>query len=179
MKKLFLASAAACLIGISSAQAAQNFNFTDYVAASVVGVEVKRASHKQVWQLGQEKGWRLDQKRGLVYWVFDDGLLARAPVQIVGTYNKSDNTFLWAWDHKTVLEPLREHASKAKAFGTKYGIEDLTKRKVQVSEDEAFALAAVTNRIAGGNGIYKAKTDGPTVFMTFGEVELNRAVPES
>lgn len=177
--KVLLVGLGLWLIATSSAFAeTTQLDFDSYMQASLVGEEIKRETHKRTWKLGKENGWRLDQRRGYVYWVFDDGLLARAPVQIVGTYNQEDKTFLWSWDHKTVLEPLREHASLAKSFGEKHSIPMLIERKVTVSEDEAWGLAAVASRLAGAKGLYRAETDGPLVYLTFGDVELNKAVPE-
>lgn len=68
---------------------------------------------------------------------FADGVKAIAPIRVVGTYNQTDGTFLWVWDHPSVPEALRKHATLAKQWGEKNNVHNLVHRKVACTEDEA------------------------------------------
>ena len=151
---------------------AQNFDLSVYVAASVEGLAISTASHKNTWGFGTAEGWDVDQDQGTIVWTFKDGVVSAA-VQIIGTYNPEDGTFLWAWDHPSIEEPLQAHAKLVRAFGIKHKINKYIKGKVAVSEDEAWEFVAVANRLAKANGGYRGEAGGPMVFMTFGEVVIN------
>ncbi len=64
-----------------------------------------------------------------------------APVQIRGTYDTADGTWLWGWDHPSVQPPLDEHARKLKAYGQEHGIAPLTTRKLSCTEADAWDFA--------------------------------------
>ena len=158
----------------SSAFAGEKFDIKSYISASVEGLTLQNEAHLTTWGIGSAEQWNVDQTKGIIYWTFSDGKIAIAPVQIIGTFNPKDNTFLWAWDHPSVLEPLRAHAKLVKKFGEKHKIEKFTKRKITISHDEAWELVAVANRLASANGGYRGDAGGPIVFMTFGKLELKK-----
>ncbi len=157
--------------------ASERFDLENYINASMEGLLIQNESHMNTWGIGKSGTWNVDQEAGTITWSFPDGKVATAPVQIIGTYNPNDNSFLWAWDPPSILEPLQEHAKLVKAFGLKHGIQKFTERKVIVSEDEAWEFIAVANRLAGGNGGYRAAAGGPLVFMTFGTITLKNEKP--
>ena len=51
------------------------------------------------------------------------GVRATCSVQVIGTFNQEDNSWLWAWDHPSIVPALREHAKRVKAYGEAHGIE--------------------------------------------------------
>ncbi len=95
-------------------------------------------------------------------------------MQIVGTYNTEDGTFLWGWDHPSVQEPLREHAKLAKKFGEEHNLPDYTNRIVECSEDDAWKFTAVAARLGNANGAYRGPAGTALVYMTFGEIKLEK-----
>ena len=50
-------------------------------------------------------------------------------------------------------------------------------RKVSCSEDDAWGFAAVANRLANANGVYRGPSGTTLVFMTFGKVKLEKSTP--
>jgi uncharacterized protein DUF6882 len=86
---------------------------------------------------------------------------ATAPIQVIGTYNPADGTFLWGWDHPSVPHPLREHAQLARAWGRENGLASFTERSVRCDESEAWRFAAVANRLASSNGVYRVPRSWP------------------
>jgi hypothetical protein len=112
---------------------------------------------------------------GAITFTRDNGIQARAGVQIIGTYNPQDRTWLWAWDHPSIAPPLRVHAQTLRRYGEENGIRELTTQKLTCAENDCWrftALACLLNEAQGG---YRGPTDGPHVFMTYGAVTLSRA----
>jgi hypothetical protein len=101
-------------------------------------------------------------------------LTATAPAQIIGTYSTESGTFLWAWDHPSVLAPLQEHARRVRDYGEEHGVADLTTRKLECEELQAWEFTALACHLCGGQGAYRGPAGPTLVFMTFGEVTLSQ-----
>lgn len=100
--------------------------------------------------------------------------VATAPVQVVGTYNTGDGTFLWGWDHPSVPAHAAEAAKAVKAYGDRHDIKNITTRKVAVTEEEAWDFTAMAAYLTDAKGLYRGPS-GPThVFMTFGPVKVSK-----
>ncbi|KAA9002012.1 hypothetical protein FJU30_06955 [Affinibrenneria salicis] len=101
-------------------------------------------------------------------------MVISAPVQVVGTYNTEDGTWLWGWDHPSVSEPLGEYARRVRNFGEQYGREELTTRKIAVSMDDAWQFTALACYLSGGQGGYSGLSGSTRVFMVYGSVTINK-----
>ena len=153
----------------------KKFDIEAFIAGSVEGMHLVTETHRKVWRLGQEKSWSVDEKMGKIIFSFADGVAASAPVQIVGTFHTTENSFMWGWGHPSVAPDLQQHAARVKAFGVEYGAEEFTTRKVQCTEDRAWEYTALAMLLSEANGAYRVMVGTDTaVFMTFGEVALDR-----
>jgi hypothetical protein len=148
---------------------------SSFVEAAVEGLRQQTSAHSATWHLGQEQNWAADLHTGSLVLTFADGTVATAAIQVVGTYNTLDGTFLWGWDHPSVPEALRSHARLAKQWGESAKVSEFTERIVKCSEDDAWRFAAVANRLAHANGVYRGRAGTTLVFMTFGEVKLEKS----
>lgn len=145
-----------------------------FLAQCVRELVEKTAAHRATWHLGDEASWSVDQDREEICFRFKD-VTARAPVQIIGTFNTEDSTFLWGWDHPSVKAPLRKHAECLRRWGESHAEARLVTRSFQSSEEEAWAFAAAAASVNDANGAYRGRS-GPTwVYMTFGQVSLSVA----
>lgn len=95
-----------------------------------------------------------------------------APVQVIGTYNRRDGTFLWGWDHPSIPEPRRSDARLARAFGQRQNLPLFTTRMVECSEEQAWSFTAVALYLSGAQGAYRGPAGTTMVFMTFGEMTI-------
>jgi len=145
-----------------------------FIEQGVEGLCTQTSTHAATWHLGDEANWAADQDAGRIRFTFNDGTIAEADMQIVGTYNTLDGTFLWGWDHPSVAEPLRRHAILAREFGEQHRLPKFTERKVKCSEDEAWEFTAVAARLGKANGAYRGPAGTALVYMTFGEIKLSQ-----
>lgn len=146
-----------------------------YIAQSVEGMKAATAAHCGSWRLDQAERWSVDMDEGLIRFVLPDGMHASAPVQIVGTTNSDDGSFLWGWDHPSVPPELAEHAELARAFGEAHGLPEYSNRKVECDDMQAWEFAAVAMRLGGASGTYRGQaSETASVWMTFGAVTLSQ-----
>jgi hypothetical protein len=99
--------------------------FDTLLAQAIEDLRLKTEAHDALWGLAQAD-WSVDQNQGEIIFSGTDGIIARAPVQIVGTYSSKDGTWLWGWDHPSVVPALQKHAKHARRYGKQYGITRLT-----------------------------------------------------
>jgi hypothetical protein len=147
----------------------------NYLEAAREGLAMQTAAHGSTWHFGEEETWAADLDTGVLAFSFADGAKAKAQFQVVGTYNTADGTFLWAWDHPSVPEALRKHAALARQWGGRHDLPAFISRKIECTEDDAWGYAAVTNRLANANGVYRGPAGTALFFITFGEVNIERA----
>lgn len=144
-----------------------------FISDSVAEVHTINDSHNGKWRLGEEQSWSIDLNQGHILFSFADGTQAVAPIQIVGTFDIKDDTFMWGWSHPSVIPSLQKNASLVKAFGRKNGATELTRKKISCTEKRAWEYTALAMRLGDAKGVYRAETaDGTFVFMNFGEVQL-------
>jgi len=147
-------------------------DYPTLLAQSLEELRLKTEAHDGTWRLG-ECSWSVDQAAGTIFFTRPDGMTAICPVQIIGTYNTLDQTWLWAWDHPSVVPALQNHAWKVCAYGEDQGIERLTTRKFTCSETEAWELTALACKLCEAQGAYRGPAGTTLVFMTFGTVTLS------
>src|SRR5262249_33019081 len=151
-------------------------NLAEYrslVEQSMEELRLKTAGHDGIWRLS-EADWNVDQDAGTIAFTGSDGITATCPVQIIGTYNTQDGTWLWGWDHPSVVPGLQEHARRVKVYGQQHGIERLTTQKLECEEAEAWEFTALACKLCDAQGAYRGPAGSTLVFMTFGTVTLSK-----
>jgi len=117
--------------------------------------------------------WNLDLKAGKITFTNEEkALVVTAPVQLVGTYDTVNGTWLWGWDHPSVPQPLGEHARRVREFGERYELETLVTRTFETSEEQAWIFTALACHLGGAQGGYRCPSGPTLVFTTFGTVTL-------
>ena len=145
-----------------------------FIQQAIEGLRAQTSAHSSTWRFGEEENWSADLESGRIAFTFSDGTVAEADLQIVGTYNTDDGTFLWGWDHPSVEEPLRAHAELARQFGEQHKLSNFTNRSIHCTEDEAWEFTAVAARLGKANGAYRGPAGAALVYMTFGEITLRK-----
>lgn len=155
------------------------FDVQNFIAQSMEGMQAAITAHCATWHLDEAEQWSVDMDSGLIVFQLPGGIVATAPVQIVGTSNSEDGSFLWGWDHPSVPAELAEHAQLALAFGRAHGLSAYTERKVECDDAQAWEFSAVAMRLGEASGTYRAQaSETAHVWMTFGKVSLSKADSE-
>jgi hypothetical protein len=144
------------------------------LARSLEELGLKQQANAAAWGLGSTDRWDADLEKGTIQFSNADGFTVTADVQVIGTYNSEDGTWLWGWDHPSVEEPLAYAAKLARAFGEKHRLNQFTTRTIRCSQEDAWQFTAVALHLSGGAGSYRGPSGSAFVFMTFGEVTIRR-----
>ncbi|WOB44315.1 hypothetical protein HNI00_15070 [Thermoleptolyngbya oregonensis NK1-22] len=142
------------------------------LSRSMEELHFKTQAQEQFWLLGQ-CNWEVDQEQGSIRFTNPRGQIITAPVQIIGTYNTLDGTWLWGWDHPAVVPALQHHARALRDYGAAQGVDRLTTRKLHCSEPEAWELTALACCLCHAEGAYCGPAGTTLVFMTFGKTTLS------
>lgn len=139
-----------------------------FLQQAMVALQAQTAHNTETWGLGTEAQWSLDMNAGSLHFAFADGRKLSAPVQVVGTYNTANGSFLWGWDHPSVPEPLRRAARRVYDYGQTHAIDAFTTRSTHCSESDAWAYTAVAAQFDAAAGAYRGDANGTWVYMVFG-----------
>lgn len=137
-------------------------------------LQLRTQAAVDLWGL-DTASWAVDLDSGIITFTNDEkGMVITAPVQIVGTYNTEDGTWLWGWEHPSVSESLGTFARRVRDFGEQYGREELTTRKITTSMDTAWEFTALACYLSNGEGAYNGSSGTTRVLMVFGSVTIHK-----
>jgi len=139
---------------------------------SMEHLKLKSMSHADAWGMGKTERWDADLDEGVIKFS-SPGLLVTAPVQVIGTYNSEDGSWLWGWDHPSVPEPLGRDALLVRDFGERHGLSRYVTPMIRCTEDEAWEFTALACHLAEASGAYRGPSGATFVFMTFGQVTIS------
>jgi hypothetical protein len=128
---------------------------------------------KRLYNIGSGGRWDVDLKIGTIRFTNEDSVVT-APVQVIGTYNQKDGTWLWGWDHPSVPPPVAQTAKLLLAYGKRHGLDRITTRKIACTEEEAWEFTSMASTLSGAQGLYRGPAGSTLVFMTFGTVTLEK-----
>lgn len=123
------------------------------------------------WGLGSADRWDLDQRTGTISWTFPDKV-ATAAAQIIGSYNPSAGSWLWAWANSSILPHMSRDSETVRDWGDEHGLAALVEPKVDVDDETAASLAALAVRITKATGFYRGTGGASYPIITFGTVTL-------
>jgi len=109
-------------------------------------LRLKTAAHDRLWHLSNAD-WSVDQDTGEIAFSTPNGVVATCPVQIIGTFDTNDSTWLWAWDHPSVRASLRNHAAQVREYGETNGVSELTTRKLSATEEQCWEFTALACKL--------------------------------
>ena len=90
-----------------------------------------------------------------------------ACVEFVGSISTRTKTWLWSWDNDSILPSVKEHIAEVRRFGELHGLRQLTTAKWGATEEDGWAMTAVTARILQAKGAYRSPHDNGCTFLVF------------
>jgi hypothetical protein len=143
-----------------------------FVERARLEMETKTAAVDAIVHL-DEVSWSVDQDVGTIVFQRQDGIQAAAPVQIVGTFNTVDLTWLWAWDNPSVNESLKHGSMAVLDYGLQKDIPVLTTRKVECTEEDCLDFTALACKLSDAQCAFAGGAGTARVFMTFGQLTMS------
>lgn len=150
-------------------QRAGQAEYRRLVEQSLATLQVRHAVQNQYFPL-DDAAWTIDADRRVITFTRPDGVVGAAPVQIVGTLDPLDGSWLWAWDHPSVRPELAEHARLVRAWGLEHDVPELTTRIVPADEETAWRFAAVACELSRVQGVRRCPTERGVALVTIGPV---------
>ena len=141
-------------------------------------IEQVGEAHGKRWGLGTADSWAVDQAAGIIRWTFADKT-AEAPVQILGSFNASGGSWLWAWANESVLPNLRLDSERVRAWAEANGHTKLAQPNIEADAETAATMAAIAFRVTGATGFYRGPGATIATFMTFGPVTITASSGDS
>lgn len=136
-------------------------------------LSLKTSSHDAAWGLSKAS-WSADLDAGTIEFSQNKKFVATCTIQVIGSFNEDDKTWLWSWDNASVKASLQKHAKIVKAFGAKHKSPRLTTRKVKCTKKECWDFAALACKLNDAQGAYVGVSGSALVFMTFDSVTLTQ-----
>lgn len=118
--------------------------------------------------------WDADLNLGTIQFTHTGGMVITAPVQVIGTFDSLDSTWLWSWDNPSFAGPLTRAAQRAYDFGVRHDLTAYTTPQFECTEAQAWEFTALALHLSGGTGDYRGPSGTTFVFMTFGDVVVQR-----
>ncbi len=118
--------------------------------------------------------WDADLDLGTIQFTHTGGRVITAPVQVIGSFDSLDSTWLWSWDNPSIAEPLTHSARLAYDFGVRHDLTAYTIPQFECTQAQAWEFTALALHLSGGVGDYRGPSGTTFVFMTFGDVVVQR-----
>ena len=155
------------------ATAEPQLSYDELVRRGMNELELKNAMHDRAFQISRA-AWNVDQDAGLIRFESPDGILAIAQVQIIGSYNTADGTWLWAWDNPSVNPSLAQLAGSMREYGQQNNLPELTTAKLECDQEHCWTFVAAAAAMTNAQGGYRGMAGETAVFMTFGPVDVSK-----
>jgi hypothetical protein len=107
--------------------------------------------------------WELNTQTGRV----DFGKKRAHPIQILGTENQRDGTWMWAWANtgSGLPDAVVELSTRLRDHGAAQGIPELSKGKFRMEHLDGHAIALACSALVGRLPYYRGPYDGGAVFF--------------
>jgi hypothetical protein len=146
--------------------------FKQLLDMSMEELRLKTLGHQKGWGFGKADRWSLDMSQGDLIFTFD-GMVATCPAQIVGSFDTTDSSWLWAWANPSIDDPLKLASLRVREYGEQHHIDRLTAPEWAGTEADAWAMAALACKLCEAQGVYRGPAGTAFVFMTFASVKLS------
>lgn len=140
--------------------------YREFVGESYAYLNSVQDDLKRSYSLGSYERFDWDQTTGKMTFSSQGVVGLVAYVQFVGSLSSETKTWLWSWANASILDSCKERIGEVKRFGELHGIDDLTVSKWNATEEDGWAMTAISANILQARGAYRAPgTNGLTFFV--------------
>lgn len=111
-----------------------------------------------------DNNWNVDLSEGMIS--FGDQLTF--PIQILGTFSHSSETFLWGWANTQsgIPENLLEQVMQLKAYGEQHQLSMFTTGQFDASVNDAHYIGLIASGMFGSSAYYVADYGSGALLVT-------------
>ena len=113
--------------------------------------------------------WDVDMKANEFRWTGTKGV-AICPVQILGTRNPANDSWLWGWRHEEILPELRTAAEAVRVWGEQRGLLALTEPEVPCLYNQGRMFGNLAVGLGLGDFTYVGG-EAPEVFIVLSGIQ--------
>jgi hypothetical protein len=108
---------------------------------------------------------------------FDDNLFF--PMQILGTFSHSSETWLWGWANNgsNIPENLLEQSNKLKEYGDSHKIDFLADNQFKIERDNMHYFGLIALGVFNADGYYLGNYGDGTLCLTISSKEIGKKFP--
>lgn len=126
---------------------------------------------EEVFDLSKHERWDFDQDTGELIFSNNGKATVVAKFQFVGSFSTESETWLWSWGNSSIEEELYEELRVVYEYGESKGFDKLTEEKWPAEEVDGWEMAAVTNHLIGGKGVYRPPFGKGYSFMVITSIK--------
>lgn len=154
-------------------QIKDTLSYEQLIERAMNSVQLKNQMHSDTWKIDQAD-WSVDQDDGIIVFESPEQLLVTAPVQIIGTYDQREGSWMWSWANSSITPNLTHDAKSVLAYGERKNIAQLQESKSLISEYQAWELTALACELNEQQGVYRGSAGTTLIYMTFGAISLKQ-----
>ena len=119
-----------------------------------------------------DNSWNADMDAGTIS--FGPELVF--PLQVLGTFSHSSQTWLWAWANaqSNLPAPLLTQAEQLRTYGAQHGIELLTASEFDATDKDLHLIGCIASGMFGASGYYLANYGQGTMLVTIKSEQIDQ-----
>jgi hypothetical protein len=126
------------------------------------------------WGIDDCERWDVDQAKGTITFTNTKKGHKKlvGKVQIIGSFNSADKTWLWGWANETVNEELKKDALQLKEYGGANKLKQLTEEKWEGEMNDGWKMTALAAKLLRAEGAYRGPAGKLYVFMVIRDLKV-------
>jgi len=120
---------------------------------------------KKQYRISEYERYDWDQERGVLEFSNAGEVIVTADFQFVGSIATKKETWLWSWDNPSILEAVKRLMTEVRQFGETHDFRQLTEACWPATEEDGWAMTAVTAYILQAKGAYRSPSENGYSFV--------------
>jgi hypothetical protein len=149
----------------------ENGTFKELSKKSYEYLNAQQDICQSLYGLGSYESWYYEQETGMIEFSDSGVVKIRIQYEEVGSISTKSNTWLWAWDNKSLLPQIKNEIVRVREFGIQNNYRQLTKPKWYGDEYDGWEMTAIAAKILGAKGAYRIPLENQYSFIVFKEIE--------
>lgn len=160
-------------LAVSSVAWGGDTEWRELLTRSHENLERTQAALERDFALSSYDRWDVSQETGELVFSGPAKRNVIARVIFVGSYASRPETWLWGWANESIDVSLTKPLARVRKYGEEHGFRLLTDRSWKSEEAEGWDMAAVTNYLLDGKGVYRGPSERSILWMVITDIRLD------